>query len=40
MPDIPADLQERFAAALTDAKWAQARARAYAWAPAAEAAPE
>ena len=33
LPNIPADLQARLDAALTDTAWAQARARADAWSP-------
>lgn len=40
MPDIPPDLQARLDTALTDATWAQARVRADAWSPAAQAQPE
>jgi len=40
LPNISADLQARLDAVLTDTTWAEARARADAWTPAAQALPE
>jgi len=40
LPNISEDLQARLDAVLTDATWAQARARADAWSPAAQPLPE